>query len=1621
MSRLEEFDDVQLDVEFTQADTRSNLTSNENIAISFGKISKWYEALVPTGGSSGQFLAWNSSGTAKWVANPNVDTKVTSTLLAQSTAAATYLPTFVSAAGNSGVNIMNSFSFRHTVGTTSAVGNSRIVLGNATASGTANNEEGQIILYSSGTSYHTIKGSATASTVTHSLPTTGGTILNTGTTSFTQTLTSGTKIGSIKINGTSQDIYAPTNTNTTYTLTQDATNGHKITLTPSSGTAQTVTIPDNNTTYTLSGAYGSSSNTWVTTLTPSSGTATTSTVPTASTSVYGIIKLSSSTNSTSTALAATPSAVKSAYDLANGKSTVSFSASLTTGTKIGTITINGTGTDIYCETNTNTDTKVTDTVGTANTYYPAGGTSTSTATGTQVFDTSLKFIGTTGTTSAVGKAQLVLGNSTASGTANNKQGSIVVYGSTAYAHTIQGAPTAARTLTLPNKTGTVAVTSDIPTVNDATLTLKGAGTTVTTFTANASSAKSLDIVAGSNVTVTADATNAKISIASSHPTITKSTDTTSTASPAHGGTFTTVDSVTRDGNGHVTKINTKTVTLPADSNTDTKVTQSQTTTTDYRPILFGAKNSTDASTLADTITDEAYTSTKMYAQPSTGLIFCTGRKINAVEIQTGSTKAAHITLQTLMTWLITTKTYIPSGQFCHVIISTTWTYANNDILQVNIDGVNYEIQLAGVIIEFIGSATSYNAGMFRLLIHSSPTISFTATSGYSKFPVSTIAEYTCNGSDYLPTWKKIWNSHPTYTSKSSGLYKITVDGTGHVSAATAVAKADITALGIPGSDTNTTYALGTSGNNVTLTPSSGSVQSITVPYASNAAASNSLKITGYGISNLTFYQANDDFGGTEGRKGNNDDNYWSHYIIANHGNGETYYHYTIRLPFWGSPQYQRKAGGSDATTGRTKWLDFITEENYTTFAYSSTASRTANTVLAAPNGSDGAATFRKLVAADLPSHTHNYAGSTSAGGAANSSNVLNSNTRMDYGWNGVNYFNIFATAGNAAKVNDTPTTGWWHIMRFNHTNSAGWYTDLAIPFNDISLYYKRITQGSVQDGGWVKVLDALNIGYVMSSSVIKYDPHARRFTSSKTDNAWNAQAYSNTGYADNVYVSFRAGQTTMPAIIGLDTNPSENADYNKIDYCWYIRADGTIKVYESGTFVTISGHTTYASGDEFRVEYSCGEIRYYHNGTMCRSVARAVSEKLFFDSSFYNAGNVYDFSYGTSTHSTHTAQIITSTYKSSTYVTSLTDSVITLSDAASSFGGWICGPTKNGRIAISSYQGSDDKLYFGYGERGRTTNSYVKAMTWDGPTNTLTADKFVGALQGNVTGNCSGSSGSCTGTAANANKLNTDAGTTSIPVYFSGGVPVQCTTPNAYQTNTTTNADYRVLFSTNANDTTQSGTTRKNINLQYNPSTATLKIGDYVSGSTATKNGKLVFGNSLNVYTHTINTNTDKLSNVSLTLNSTDGIMGTDALCYKGYESANLSSDTAPGSLADISSLSNAVSFSGYLARFSYFTVLLCVGTDVTARTTVQVSAIAGYQSYQLIWGGAPNHSGGNLSITSGLVNITESSGTITLNFGKCASYWQFSSSSSTPTKGTTPNIHILKVYGHSIRSNGYH
>lgn len=94
-------------------------------------------------------------------------------------------------------------------------------------------------------------------------------------------------------------------------------------------------------------------------------------------------------------------------------------------------------------------------------------------------------------------------------------------------------------------------------------------------------------------------------------------------------------------------------------------------------------------------------------------------------------------------------------------------------------------------------------------------------------------------------------SHPAGSgaSKSTGLYKFSTDSTSHISGVTAVTKSDITALGIPSSDTNTTYSFSSGNGGFTVTPSGGSSQTISIGKPSTAGTAdkvaNTLTFTGY--------------------------------------------------------------------------------------------------------------------------------------------------------------------------------------------------------------------------------------------------------------------------------------------------------------------------------------------------------------------------------------------------------------------------------------------------------------------------------------------------------------------------------------------------------------------------------------------------------------------------------------------------------------------------------------------------------------------------------------------------------------------------------------------------------
>ena len=96
-------------------------------------------------------------------------------------------------------------------------------------------------------------------------------------------------------------------------------------------------------------------------------------------------------------------------------------------------------------------------------------------------------------------------------------------------------------------------------------------------------------------------------------------------------------------------------------------------------------------------------------------------------------------------------------------------------------------------------------------------------SGYTEISAS-LALGTTSSTAFRGDYGNTAYQHATAKGSAfaSGLYKITTNAQGHVTAATAVTKNDITALGIPAQDTNTTYGLATTSANGLLRQLNGS-------------------------------------------------------------------------------------------------------------------------------------------------------------------------------------------------------------------------------------------------------------------------------------------------------------------------------------------------------------------------------------------------------------------------------------------------------------------------------------------------------------------------------------------------------------------------------------------------------------------------------------------------------------------------------------------------------------------------------------------------------------------------------------------------------------------------------
>ena len=200
----------------------------------------------------------------------------------------------------------------------------------------------------------------------------------------------------------------------------------------------------------------------------------------------------------------------------------------------------------------------------------------------------------------------------------------------------------------------------------------------------------------------------------------------------------------------------------------------------------------------------------------------------------------------------------------------------------------------------------------------------------------------------------------------------------------------------------------------------------------------------------------------------------------------------------------------------------------------------------------------------------NYGSITGSAGSVSIDNTIT------WGRQGLQFVQISGAGGTDPALTQAPDNNWWHIIRANHGNSSGYYTDLALPFtSDGGVQYRRISAGT--NNGWYTLLDSHN-----------YNIWAPTLTGTGASGTWGINV---TGTAGSVAWSNVSGKPTTvssftndagyitgnAALITTGTLATARLGSGTASASTYLRGDQTWATVPAGGITDLTGDVT-ASG-----------------------------------------------------------------------------------------------------------------------------------------------------------------------------------------------------------------------------------------------------------------------------------------------------------------------------------------------------------------------------------------------------------------------------------------------------------
>jgi hypothetical protein len=299
---------------------------------------------------------------------------------------------------------------------------------------------------------------------------------------------------------------------------------------------------------------------------------------------------------------------------------------------------------------------------------------------------------------------------------------------------------------------------------------------------------------------------------------------------------------------------------------------------------------------------------------------------------------------------------------------------------------------------------------------------------------------------------------------------------------------------------------------------------------------------------------------------------------------------------------------------------------------------------------------------------------------------------ITYGSSKLEWYDLSANNGTDATKKQNPTNDWYHHITMHHGNTNGYFVDIAACFHSNSIYYRRVASGADASGGWIRLIDPSNIGYItLNATTVNTTPGSFVFGGDALLGGVNDWA--------GIQVEGINDRFQLMINGHLLVRQNDDATISAAGWTAWTSCLRPADVSGSGGITVTQNNVTIGSGST-AVTYK-GTVTISHSNSITASTSTVFKK----------------FSYDANGHITGTAAVAASDLPSHThdYLPTTTKYAIADSVGGSALYGYVPRVTKNSRVFAGKNKAIIEEFTGDSGSTNLPTQHYYHILSIQGP------------------------------------------------------------------------------------------------------------------------------------------------------------------------------------------------------------------------------------------------------------------------------------------------------------------